>query len=943
MASFDSLPEQGEALVSPAMRSGLNAHGHGYIAPRRHAPGKGRIESPRRRTRRDVHIHADDIREAKRKKVIEEFYETERTYVDGLELIYSHFLTPIIVSLDTNNPLLDRSALTAVFSNFIDIWNLHRSFFSSLSSISSISKDGSPPPLSPTLLSHFPYLSLYTPFITSFPTTISALSSLTSPPTSNTNPTPNLNRPINNPNTPPYNPAFAAFIATQEQDHRCGRLKLRDWLLTIVQRTPRYLLLLKDLIAHTHPDDPEHAQLTAAHALVSKITHSLNTSLDTHAQTLALLALQRSTPNLPFQLIVPGRTFLRRGPLVQVERAAQPCEREFLLFSDCLVWLANPNTVAGMGWGAAYGNGTGSNSNTTVNEEAASQGKKVPVPMIRIRSKSEAELGDAIRTRSPGASPSPSTPSSPSKRAHAHNRYSLHPPTPALSSRRHSNNSDGTGSEERWVYKGRAELVDLEIIVSPGLGGMREREGEGFDEGWERRFEVLSPEGSFVVYAATEEERDTWSVTIRQAKAQLLVSLNVTHPHSTLASSSSTTHLRRSLQALPFPPDASPSSKNGRGSAEIMRRKLGSGTGTASWRGLDGKGKGKHKTDESDVGKRRKVEHWLPAIWIPDEKTGACMRCGRPFGWRRRRHHCRLCGRCVCASCSGRTFFISDPSVKDESKPARACDACYETVFPLINGPDDDLDSSANSNHRTINTDTLGTLSGFPSWLSMPVLPIASNPVPVPQALMAIELDFIKEREHEANASRMVIEDTKGRARLRSRPRSYHNILEDFGYEDQDKENRQGRERERERERFDVVNVPLEEGEAEAEGEEEGEGEGGEDVDDVEKEERPALTSLSSSPRKENTARRVKRFSLPAIAVQTTSVTARTGFGDVDQGDMGGRRMNRRFSLVLGSGHGRGRSGGKHDEEHYGDGRVEREMGTSVAASRLSELLGRGK
>lgn len=89
VASFDSLPEQGEALVSPAMRSGLNAHGHGYIAPRRHAPGKGRIESPRRRTRRDVHIHADDIREAKRKKVIEEFYETERTYVDGLELIYS--------------------------------------------------------------------------------------------------------------------------------------------------------------------------------------------------------------------------------------------------------------------------------------------------------------------------------------------------------------------------------------------------------------------------------------------------------------------------------------------------------------------------------------------------------------------------------------------------------------------------------------------------------------------------------------------------------------------------------------------------------------------------------------------------------------------------------------------------------------------------------------
>jgi hypothetical protein len=85
--------------------------------------------------------------------------------------------------------------------------------------------------------------------------------------------------------------------------------------------------------------------------------------------------------------------------------------------------------------------------------------------------------------------------------AHANKRYSLHPPAPALPSRRHINTSDGTGIEEKWVYKGRAELVDLEVIVSPGVEGMREREGEGFSEGWERRFEVLSPEGSFVVYA----------------------------------------------------------------------------------------------------------------------------------------------------------------------------------------------------------------------------------------------------------------------------------------------------------------------------------------------------------------------------------------------------------------------------------------------------------
>ena len=185
------------------------------------------------------------VDEGKRKKVVDEFVETEKAYVDGLELVYAHFLTPILASLDTPSPILDRPSLTAVFSNFIDIWNLHRAFLASLSSSASS-------PLSSILTEHFPYLSLYTPFTTSFPTTLSTLASLTTP------------------SSPSYNPTFSAFLATQELDPRCGRLKLRDWLLTIIQRCPRYLLLLKDLIACTDPDHPEYPELMTVHGLVTK-------------------------------------------------------------------------------------------------------------------------------------------------------------------------------------------------------------------------------------------------------------------------------------------------------------------------------------------------------------------------------------------------------------------------------------------------------------------------------------------------------------------------------------------------------------------------------------------------------------------------------------------------------------------------------------------------
>ena len=67
-------------------------------------------------------------------------------------------------------------------------------------------------------------------------------------------------------------PDFAAFIAKQEADSRCSNLKLRDWLLSIIQRCPRYLLLLKDLISCTPIEDPEHAPLVNVHTMVSKST-----------------------------------------------------------------------------------------------------------------------------------------------------------------------------------------------------------------------------------------------------------------------------------------------------------------------------------------------------------------------------------------------------------------------------------------------------------------------------------------------------------------------------------------------------------------------------------------------------------------------------------------------------------------------------------------------
>src|ERR1700761_7366137 len=115
-----------------------------------------------------------------------------------------------------------------------------------------------------------------------------------------------------------------------------------------------------------------------------------------------------------------------------------------------------------------------------------------------------------------------------------------------------------------------------------------------------------------ILTLATSAARDEWVSAIRGAKASLMIALYAIHPNTTLTSSASNEHVRRALQALPYSPDVEPTASVQRG----------------------------------------KVDHFLPPIWVPDHKTQTCMRCTRPFSWRRRRHHCRLCGRCVCANCS---------------------------------------------------------------------------------------------------------------------------------------------------------------------------------------------------------------------------------------------------------------------------------------------------
>ena len=57
-----------------------------------------------------------------------------------------------------------------------------------------------------------------------------------------------------------------------------------------------------------------------------------------------------------------------------------------------------------------------------------------------------------------------------------------------------------------------------------------------------------------------------------------------------------------------------------------------------------------------------------PLRWVPDTAVSRCYDCNVVFGWLNRKHHCRVCGRVFCSSCTA--YFGKVPSLLHEHVPS---------------------------------------------------------------------------------------------------------------------------------------------------------------------------------------------------------------------------------------------------------------------------------
>eukprot|EP00397_Hematodinium_sp_SG-2012_P021606 GEMP01022332.1.p1 GENE.GEMP01022332.1~~GEMP01022332.1.p1 ORF type:complete len:675 (+),score=121.75 GEMP01022332.1:279-2303(+) len=106
----------------------------------------------------------------------------------------------------------------------------------------------------------------------------------------------------------------------------------------------------------------------------------------------------------------------------------------------------------------------------------------------------------------------------------------------------------------------------------------------------------------------------------------------------------------------------------------------------------------------------------LSVWWIRDDQTITCMHCRRPFGYFRRRKHCRACGLIFCKKCC---FQAELPSL-GYTNPQQVCAMCFELYQSVRYAPDSSMED--------LNVDLYASAEDARLWAE--ATPHAAHPSP---------------------------------------------------------------------------------------------------------------------------------------------------------------------------------------------------------------------
>ena len=185
-----------------------------------------------------------------------------------------------------------------------------------------------------------------------------------------------------------------------------------------------------------------------------------------------------------------------------------------------------------------------------------------------------------------------------------------------------------SGESLRVTY--RIPLTALQVRAPNAAGSMATGDvgGEVADEHYQTEFSITSPVRSCTLRAASVAERNEWLEVLNSAVEE---------------------HVSRRATFYQASNSYDGSSSSGGGSGGVNP----------------------HHQFQTPA-EAGKLGNSAP-VWVPDRRVTMCQNCAVEFSVLVRRHHCRACGKVVCATCSANKA----PLRYRDFETARVCDECY--------------------------------------------------------------------------------------------------------------------------------------------------------------------------------------------------------------------------------------------------------------------------
>eukprot|EP01087_Luapelamoeba_hula_P010953 TRINITY_DN2928_c0_g1_i5.p1 TRINITY_DN2928_c0_g1~~TRINITY_DN2928_c0_g1_i5.p1 ORF type:complete len:1294 (-),score=313.14 TRINITY_DN2928_c0_g1_i5:53-3934(-) len=250
--------------------------------------------------------------DAYRENVAREIYKTEKDYVKSLDILVDKILLPIkqLVAGKDKDAMVSFKTLLA---DLQIIRGYHRDLLASLEPrITTWTPNQC---LGDIFVRVSQFLKVYTQYVSRYNHTLQEITSAKK-----------------------QFPKVAEFFRELAKDKAIGNEDVNSFLVRPIQRIPRYLLLLKDLVKHTGLTHRDFADLEKASAQISEVAHFVEEKAEEAERIGKLFEIQSRLYGEFETLVNPSRRFVKEGMLKAWstdERRIRP--RSVFLFNDIVV------------------------------------------------------------------------------------------------------------------------------------------------------------------------------------------------------------------------------------------------------------------------------------------------------------------------------------------------------------------------------------------------------------------------------------------------------------------------------------------------------------------------------------------------------------------------------------------------------------------------------